>query len=226
MFQVLALCFEAAIIRENVERETTPMHLLYSFLDLFSSLIVSVPVLCLTAKISVRKMNGRKKLLLCLLVIYLSEVYLIVGLPGILYLHWDPNINWLPFRDFGDARYLFQTGMNAVMFLPPGILLPLLWPRYRRFSRLAAAGALTSAMIELLQLFCFRATDVDDLIMNTLGAALGYLLVRRWVTRQSAPPVTGKDGAEFWTVNILIVLTTILLRPFAAELIYRLPFFS
>lgn len=33
---------------------------------------------------------------------------------------------------------------------------------------------LTSLTIEIVQLFSYRATDVDDLIMNTLGTFLGY----------------------------------------------------
>ena len=38
-----------------------------------------------------------------------------------------------------------------------------------------AAGAFISLCIEILQLpFASRASDVDDLIMNTLGAAVGY----------------------------------------------------
>ena len=31
-----------------------------------------------------------------------------------------------------------------------------------------------SFTIEVLQLFTFRLTDIDDLIMNTLGTLLGY----------------------------------------------------
>lgn len=33
-----------------------------------------------------------------------------------------------------------------------------------------------SITIEILQLFTFRATDVDDLFMNTLGTLLGYFI--------------------------------------------------
>lgn len=29
-------------------------------------------------------------------------------------------------------------------------------------------------MIEILQLFTFRATDIDDIIMNTIGTCVGY----------------------------------------------------
>ena len=50
--------------------------------------------------------------------------------------------------------------------------------------RAIAAGAGFSLIIELIQLF-FRArvTDIDDLILNTLGFAIGYLCYRAVVTR-------------------------------------------
>ena len=200
------------------------MHLVYMITDLLSSCVVSVPAVYAAVRIWDRTPSGKKLLLAGLLTVYLSEVYLIVGLPGIMYIHWDPAVNLLPFRDLGDTRYFFQTGMNALMFVPLGILLPLLWPHYRHLPQLAAAGVLTSGMIELLQLFCFRATDIDDLLMNTLGAVIGFLLVLWWSRRQSE--VGGKDAAEFWCINLLIVATTIFIRPLVADLIYSLPCFS
>lgn len=35
-------------------------------------------------------------------------------------------------------------------------------------------------MIELLQLFNRRVSDIDDFMMNTLGAFLGFLVWRSW----------------------------------------------
>ena len=200
------------------------MHLVYMITDLLSSCVVSVPAVYAAVRIWDRTPSGKKLLLTGLLTVYLSEVYLIVGLPGIMYIHWDPAVNLLPFRDLGDTRYFFQTGMNALMFVPLGILLPLCWPRYRHLPQLAAAGAMTSAMIELLQLFCFRATDIDDLLMNTLGTVIGFLFILRWSRQQSE--TGGKDAAEFWCINLLIVTTTIFIRPLVADLIYSLPCFS
>ena len=66
---------------------------------------------------------------------------------------------------------------NVAMFIPSGIILPVLYPRLRSFCRTAAAGAGISLCIELLQLpFFDRATDIDDLILNTAGCAVGYLI--------------------------------------------------
>ena len=68
--------------------------------------------------------------------------------------------------------------LNVVLFLPFGLLLPLLWPALDRLGRVAAGGFAFSLLIELSQLLNNRRTDVDDLLMNTLGAALGLLLYR------------------------------------------------
>lgn len=64
---------------------------------------------------------------------------------------------------------------NVIMFGPVGFLLPLCWPWWRRFGRTVAFGAAASFCIEFCQIFNYRATVTDDLILNTLGAALGFL---------------------------------------------------
>lgn len=64
---------------------------------------------------------------------------------------------------------------NAGMFVPSGILLPVLYPRLRSLLKTLAAGMGISFCIELMQLsFSVRATDIDDLILNAAGAAVGY----------------------------------------------------
>ena len=60
--------------------------------------------------------------------------------------------------------------------MPLGFLLPFLYRHWRRFSRAVLAGAGFSLLIECSQLLTNRACDIDDLIANTLGAALGYAL--------------------------------------------------
>lgn len=66
---------------------------------------------------------------------------------------------------------------NVGMFLPIGFFTALLWRRGRLW-RSALAGFLASLSIETIQLFIDRGTDLDDLILNTVGAAAGYLLYR------------------------------------------------
>lgn len=64
---------------------------------------------------------------------------------------------------------------NIAMFIPSGIILPILYKKLDSFWKTVGAGALISLSIELIQLlFYTRTTDINDLILNTLGAALGY----------------------------------------------------
>lgn len=68
---------------------------------------------------------------------------------------------------------------NVLLFIPLGIFPPLLHPNMRRFWKtiLLAAGIMTT--VELAQMLLLVGTcDVDDLILNTTGAALGYGLYR------------------------------------------------
>jgi glycopeptide antibiotics resistance protein len=73
---------------------------------------------------------------------------------------------------------------NAAMFIPSGIVLPIVYAKLDRFSKVILSGALISLCTEILQLpFPARATDIDDLILNTLGVAVGYGIyaaAKRW----------------------------------------------
>ena len=66
---------------------------------------------------------------------------------------------------------------NLVLFLPMGIILPLLLPALRTFFRTIFVTALFVVCAEVLQLVTRTGScDVDDLILNLLGCAIGYLL--------------------------------------------------
>jgi glycopeptide antibiotics resistance protein len=65
---------------------------------------------------------------------------------------------------------------NVLIFVPLGFLPPLLWKRWRHLWAAVPLSAGVSCLIEFLQLFLGRSVDVDDLILNTLGGLMGYLL--------------------------------------------------
>lgn len=65
--------------------------------------------------------------------------------------------------------------LNIMLFVPFGYLLPSLFPRLR-WWQVILLGLAFSLTIELLQLITrLGYADVDDLINNTLGAAIGFL---------------------------------------------------
>ena len=64
---------------------------------------------------------------------------------------------------------------NVAMFVPLGFFLPLLWERLRKWWKTWLATLGIMLLIELAQLLTLRGFfDVDDLILNVLGAAIGY----------------------------------------------------
>ena len=81
-------------------------------------------------------------------------------------------INMIPFQSDGVKTYI----LNIIMFMPLGFLLPLIWEDFRQIKKTVLAGVGLSLTIEISQLFCLRVTDIDDLMMNTLGAVFGYLI--------------------------------------------------
>lgn len=89
-----------------------------------------------------------------------------------------------------------QAGGNLLLGAPFGVLLPILVPRRLRMIRMILLTGLVMAVVELTQgaLVAGRAFDVDDVILNTSGALLGYALVGRRISRRyhalsDVPPV-------------------------------------
>ena len=199
--------------------------MLYAIIDLLCAAVFALPLAW--AFLAFRKTGSRKQfLLISLFTLYLCEMFDVVGIPGIQYWRWNPEVNLIPFADERNPRYYLQMGLNAVMFLPFGFLLPVLWRCCRGWWKTALAGLFLSGLIEALQLFCFRYTDVDDLLMNALGALLGYwlswlLFHRKWRTSD------GIDGS--WLSVIAAVanplLVTVFLRSLVSDWVYSLPMF-
>ncbi len=82
-----------------------------------------------------------------------------------------------------------QIGGNLVLGIPFGVLLPLLVPGTRGILRVILLTAAAMLMVELVQgaLITGRAFDIDDVILNTTGALIGYLLLGRRLSRAVHP---------------------------------------
>ncbi|QHC33787.1 VanZ family protein [Streptomyces sp. HF10] len=78
-----------------------------------------------------------------------------------------------------------QIGGNILLGVPFGILVPVLAPGARGIWRVLLLTATVMLLVEMAQgaLVTGRAFDVDDVILNTSGALLGYLLVGRRLGR-------------------------------------------
>lgn len=78
-----------------------------------------------------------------------------------------------------------QIGGNLLLGVPFGVLVPVVAPRTRGLLRVLLLTATVMLLVEFAQgaLVTGRAFDIDDVILNTTGALVGYLLLGRRLSR-------------------------------------------
>lgn len=107
---------------------------------------------------------------------------------------FPPRINLIPVVYLLDYLIAGEAVLNVVgntaMFIPIGIIWPMVFKELDSHGKVIAAGVGFSLCIEVLQLpFFDRVTDIDDLILNSLGFLIGYgicLLLRKYKKKASA----------------------------------------
>ncbi len=102
----------------------------------------------------------------------IDSVWGIISKGGLIETFQQANIGIIPFQSDG----LFTYCMNVIMLMPLGFLLPYIWRNFRNPIKVALTGLVFSVFIEFAQLPTNRLVDIDDLLMNTLGAVLGYVV--------------------------------------------------
>lgn len=102
-------------------------------------------------------------------------------------------VNFKPFVYLFDYPTVKEVLLNLIgniaMFIPLGIVWPTVFKKLNTHGKVIAAGIGVSLIIEILQLpFFSRSTDIDDLILNTLGYLIGYgiYLLAKKVGRKKA----------------------------------------
>ncbi|MFD3723334.1 VanZ family protein [Streptomyces sp. NPDC058674] len=106
------------------------------------------------------------------------------------YSNVHPGQSIRAYLDHGTVREAArQLGGNLLLGVPFGVLLPVLVPQARGLARVAVSTMVVMTLVELVQgaLVTGRAFDVDDVILNTAGALLGYLLIGRRLGRAVHP---------------------------------------
>lgn len=79
----------------------------------------------------------------------------------------------------GTVLVLLNLVGNIICFMPYGFVIPVLSVRCRSFFKILLLSFLASLTVESIQLVSkLGSFDVDDIMLNTLGGVLGYLLFR------------------------------------------------
>ncbi len=134
-------------------------------------------VFCLTMFKKDRRKIRIQNLYEMLIYIWLVTVFLITGMIPFqfkldIFANHTVNLNLIPF--YGGA--FVPMVLNVMMFVPIGLLLPLAFSQKINGKKALLIGGGISFAIEIMQIFAGRNAEIDDFLLNTAGALLGYVL--------------------------------------------------
>lgn len=190
--------------------------MLNKIIEILLSLVLLIPVFW---RLHRYRFHSTKQTLLYLVFgVYLSAVYLFVGMPTVQFLRFDVSLTLIPFLPM--AADFRNTLLNILLFVPLGILLPFLWSEYRTAKAAVTFGFGMSLAIELLQILTYRATDINDLIANTLGTAVGYGIFRMASHWGPARAETAGKKGDLIIILVSVFLVMFFLQPWLAAAYY------
>lgn len=157
------------------------VRLLSMGIECVSSMAFLLPVMIILQYILFKQHSFYQFVMVLITAVYFMAMYSVTGLPTAYTLRFDFSLNLIPLIDIvnSPAEYIKNTALNILLFMPLGFLLPVIWSEYRDAKKIVLMGLVVSIIIEVLQIFTFRFTDIDDLITNTLGAVLGYGIAKK-----------------------------------------------
>jgi len=135
-----------------------------------------------------------------------------VGIPTIGTFKVNFSFNLIPLIDIVNSplAYIKNTILNIVLFIPMGFLVPAIWKNYRSMKATVFMGLALSVSIEILQIFTFRLTDIDDLITNTAGTVIGYYLSKGISFKLPLKLADHKEYPIRYEPVIILVLTLLI----------------
>lgn len=159
--------------------------------------LVSVVLVGIGAALRVGGMNADarrrycRKVLLGLLIYYLAILSVLLFFGGLFHLDrvWGGAVNlepfytirrfWRHYRRTGSLPSLFNLLGNVVILIPLGVLLPVLFRPMRRVWLFVPLLAVVCVGVEWLQWYTgLGIADVDDSILNFIGALAGWIVTR------------------------------------------------
>lgn len=191
-------------------------------IDVLCASIFTIPIyLFLT-----RKNSGiYRKIATIFFMIYIVVMFNLVGVPCINRIEVDLRLNVIPFVDIVQSPT--TSLLNVLLFIPLGMALPILWKdRYNKLVKVLLCGAILSLSIELMQIFTHRLTDINDLITNTAGTIIGYLiyslLLKNITVLDKCHNIKCENKINYFSITLSVFLIMLFISGFLSALIWRL----
>lgn len=181
------------------------------FYDVWPVIIIITVIVC-SLRIAYLIKNHQKfcfykEIFVLLFILYVMCLFEIVTLQ-------DQNYglsNYIPFKEIfryevGSSLFVKNIIGNVLLFLPYGYFASEYIKSKKAWS-ICLLTTLVTITIEFVQLNIGRTFDIDDVILNTLGGLLGYLLYRLVEkVKIKLPKVFKTEGfINFFVILILII---------------------
>ena len=174
-------------------------------LSLISCILIYIAGFILVKKIKYSKKVLKLNLILYFLIYTVTICSLtlfdeLYGRQGLIIIEWDKDLLDLYLRTsfniipFNTIKLYIQGYINGIVnfknfsvnivgnilaFMPYGIFLPLIFKKFRKYYKFLIAMIIIVVVIELLQFITMSGScDIDDLILNVLGASIIYFIFR------------------------------------------------
>ncbi len=147
----------------------------------------------------------------CLLLIWLILFKMTFSFSDILWFQGTRSVNLIPFYSIrnGGNLQIKEVIMNAVVFVPMGIYLKMFEISSKKVFLVGVVGSFALEFIQIL--FAIGASDITDLITNTLGTVAGvclYVLLRKMFSNKQKVDrvINGIAAVALALLGILLIL--------------------
>ena len=143
---------------------------------------------------------------------YLFGILTVTGVGFTKSVVFSPNISYVPF--IGMITGPIDTMLNIILFVPMGLFLPLLYKKYNSIKAVAFTGLMFSLSVEIVQMFGWGSSDVNDLMTNTIGVCLGFFvfkLILKVLPNKIKTQLYSKNINEFAEVLFFAVCTFVIM---------------
>lgn len=182
--------------------------------NMMAGAVVFLPLMVILKQL--RFHNWKKTAVYSLFGLYLLAMGGLVGLPSIYYVRFGANLNLIPF--YGMLRDLKNCLLNVALFVPLGFFLHCLWGMDCKAT--AKDGFFLTLTIEILQIFTYRACDVNDLMANTLGTLLGFWMAKAVVKLFPRLAVRSWDAKDRFVIYGAVLAVMMLAQPVISNFVW------
>lgn len=197
------------MIKSIGEIISTSVDKMWPMLTIFLVVIASVRIAAV--KSNNEKLIFYKEFSYLLFIVYILLLYEMLTRSE---LNHNSGFNLAPFTEMfrypiGSKGFYFNVVGNIVMFIPFGYLIST-YIKPKRILPILIVSALTSTTVEFVQSCIGRSFDVDDILLNVVGALIGFLLYVSFNAIKKFLPGIFQNELFYNILSIIVLILIVL----------------